>query len=152
MKVSLETFQGRLDLTQKIGDQFLLYQTLYASHLKISKLFKKAGKKRSIPSSLQIHRKQMWPCFETDKFIWLLHFGLNILASLIVHSCLFSLNHFHHWIHRFLLFRTSQAFNTMLSCRTPQGKQFIFWKLFSLYFNEISLFLRVWFTKKLKHI
>ena len=45
MKVSLETFQGRFDLTQKIGDQFLLYQTLYASHLKISKLLKKAGKK-----------------------------------------------------------------------------------------------------------
>lgn len=45
MQVSFGTFQGRFDLTIKTGDQLLLYQTLYASHLKISKLFEKSGNK-----------------------------------------------------------------------------------------------------------
>ena len=45
MLVSFGTFQGRFDLTIKIADQLLLYQTLHANHLKTSKLFKKSGNK-----------------------------------------------------------------------------------------------------------
>ena len=48
-------------------------------------------------------------------------------------SCSFSLYHFHQSVHRFLPFRTSQVCNTKLSNRTPQGKQFDFWKPFSPY-------------------
>ena len=79
MKVSFGTFEGRFDLAQKIGHQFLLYETLYANHLKNSKLLKKSrnkekpkalmGRRPGIPSLLQIHRKQISSCFETDKFI-----------------------------------------------------------------------------------